>query len=119
MQQMQITTAKCASGDLQDDISGLQNLRPRGLDNLDLVLALPYQGLHLVGLVAGGIVVSDILLSDGAAIVANGLLGVVCCFSHRHFGMDDYSRSIKVDMVGRVSKEVLIKINSEWGEALF
>lgn len=74
---MQITAAECAASNLQDDITRLDDLGPGSFDDFNLVLALPHQCLHLVGVVSGSLIVGDILLRDGGAIVPNGLFGLV------------------------------------------
>lgn len=49
---MQITSAKRASGDLQNDIPGLNNLGPGSIDDLNLILALPDERFHGLALAA-------------------------------------------------------------------
>lgn len=73
---MQITTTQCTASDLEDDITRLNNLGAGSLNNFNFVLALPHQGLHLVGVVSSRLVVGDILFRDGGSIVANSLLGL-------------------------------------------
>lgn len=75
---MQIASAQCTSSDLQNNIPGLNDLWPGSVDDLNLVLRLPYERLHGLAL-AALCVIGDILLCDGAAIVTNGLFGLEGC----------------------------------------
>lgn len=73
---MQIATAQCTASDLENDVARLNKLGAGSLDDFNFVLALPHQGLHLVGVVSSRFVVGDILFRDGSSIVANSLLGL-------------------------------------------
>lgn len=79
MKQMQVTSTEGAPRHFQDDIPGLNKLGPGSFDDLDLVLSLPDKSLHCVGVVSGRFIVGDVLLRDGAAVMANELFDLVCC----------------------------------------
>jgi hypothetical protein len=88
VQQVEIRAADSAAGDLEDNITRLDNLGLGALDNLDLVLALPDQSLHVLGRVTVLFSVSsrvgDILSGDGIIAMTYGLLGHCCCLCHGH-----------------------------------
>lgn len=84
MKKVQVAAAEGTSSDLEDDISRLDELRPRGVDDLHLVFALPYEGFHGLTAITGLLIVGHILLGDGAAIVANDLFGLVRCLRDGH-----------------------------------
>lgn len=84
VQQVQVAAAERAAGDFEDDVAGLDELGAGGFDDLDLVLGLPHQRLHGVGLVTGRFVVGHVLLRDGAAVVADGLFDLVGCLGDGH-----------------------------------
>lgn len=46
VKQMKITSAECASGDLQNNIPWLKDFGPGGINDLDLILGLPDERLH-------------------------------------------------------------------------
>jgi hypothetical protein len=89
VKQMQIRTANCGSGDLDNDIAGLENGGLGHLDDLNGVLAHPCESLHLLARlvrprwVVGG--VGDILCSGRVVGVTNSLFGLRGRLGH-HLG---------------------------------
>lgn len=88
VEQMQIGAANSGSGNLEDNIAGLDDRRLGRIDYANIVLAEPCQSLHGLGvirplfLVAG---VCDILRSNVVVIVADGLLDFHGCLG-QHLG---------------------------------
>lgn len=89
VKQMQVRTADCGSGNLDNDIAGLHDLGLRALDHLDLVLAHPRQRLHLlarrVGVFSRVARVCDILCRGGFTAMTDGLFGLQSSLGH-HLG---------------------------------
>lgn len=78
VEEVKVRAADGGAGDLEDDIGGLDNLGLGNLDNLDLLGALPDEGLHKLGGITGfwGVVVGDVLL-DLLGVVPDNLFDAV------------------------------------------
>jgi len=69
VEEMEVGTADCAAGHLENDVAILDNDGARDCDHLDFVLALPDESLHglrgvtILGAITGG--VGDILAVKG------------------------------------------------------
>ena len=76
--EMEVRAADGGAGDLEDDIVWFDNLGLGDIDDSDLLGALPDEGLHEVGRVAGlgAVVVGDVLL-DLFGAIADKLLDAV------------------------------------------
>ncbi len=77
MEEMQVTSADCGSGDLEDHVGRLKDLGLRYIQDLHLLFSHPAKSLHHLTPITRILVVRHILLRDGAVIMTNDFLGSI------------------------------------------